>query len=592
MPWKTFQRATQLNDPIFREYGRRMGFFSFLSSRAGRDIPAREPELYIEKPDGSQERAAVEDLFRYTRHRWIFNEEKEIARRYRQFDLQKLIDVAIDVAGDGAQSCTKVLKCVEGLHNKALLLTLDNGEEVFAKLPNPNAGPARYLTASEVATREFLREVVNVPIPRVFAWSCDPANPVGAEYIIEEKAAGTRLGSLWHNWPRKSKLRVIEQVCKIEHGLTTTRFTKHGCLYFKQDLPTSLKEQNGPLLVEPLPSVQSTDLDRYVIGPLVSAELWSSGREDMDLDRGPWRRPEDYARAIGNNEMAWIQKRASPRFNYYASLKESEFPDQSLALLSKYLQVSPYLVPYGDDPEAVANVLWHPDLHLDNVFVDPTTCQITSIIDWQSASIAPLFYQSCVPRMFRHDGPVREGWAVPERPDDFDSLSEEEQKQMDQNLESERMHKFYEVMVYKHVPGHWEVLERHRAFQLKRNPTWLVTGVWENRDVFFLRQSLIAIVALWDTIPHPDGSTMECPITFSRAELDMHAKEDENMTGIGNMLKLFRDKGVLPVDGMVDPEDYEAAKANSVKYKEIFVGLAKDEEERELFDKLWPYQDQ
>lgn len=50
----------------------------------------------------------------------------------------------------------KVLKCVEGFHNKALLLTIDNGKEVFAKLPNPNAGPARYVTASEVATREFV----------------------------------------------------------------------------------------------------------------------------------------------------------------------------------------------------------------------------------------------------------------------------------------------------------------------------------------------------------------------------------------------------------------------------------------------------
>lgn len=125
-----------------------------------------------------------------------------------------------------------------------------------------------------------------MPVPRVLAWSCDPANPVGAEYIVEEKAAGTRLGSVWHDWPRKSKLRVIDQVGKIEHALTTTKFTKHGCLYFKQDLPT-LKERNDTLLAEPLPSVQSSDLDRYVIGPLTSAELWSSGREDIDLDRGP-----------------------------------------------------------------------------------------------------------------------------------------------------------------------------------------------------------------------------------------------------------------------------------------------------------------
>lgn len=51
---------------------------------------------------------------------------------------------------------TQILKCVEGLHNKAFLLTMDNGMEVFAKLPNPNAGPARFTTASEVATRQLV----------------------------------------------------------------------------------------------------------------------------------------------------------------------------------------------------------------------------------------------------------------------------------------------------------------------------------------------------------------------------------------------------------------------------------------------------
>ena len=33
---------------------------------------------------------------------------------------------------------------------------MDNGSEIFAKLPNPIAGPAFNTTASEVATREFV----------------------------------------------------------------------------------------------------------------------------------------------------------------------------------------------------------------------------------------------------------------------------------------------------------------------------------------------------------------------------------------------------------------------------------------------------
>lgn len=55
------------------------------------------------------------------------------------------------------QTGTRVLKCSEGLHNKAFILTMDNGTEVFAKLPNPNAGPTQYTTASEVATHGLVR---------------------------------------------------------------------------------------------------------------------------------------------------------------------------------------------------------------------------------------------------------------------------------------------------------------------------------------------------------------------------------------------------------------------------------------------------
>jgi hypothetical protein len=42
------------------------------------------------------------------------------------------------------------------MNNKAYILTMDNGTEVLAKLPNPCAGPSFYTTASEVATGTFV----------------------------------------------------------------------------------------------------------------------------------------------------------------------------------------------------------------------------------------------------------------------------------------------------------------------------------------------------------------------------------------------------------------------------------------------------
>ncbi|OGM39419.1 hypothetical protein ABOM_012117 [Aspergillus bombycis] len=461
---------------------------------------------------------------------------------------------------------------------------MDNGAEVFAKLPNPNAGPTGYTTASEVATHELLRDVFNIPVPRILAWSFDAAtNPVEAEYIVTEKAPGVRLGSVWSQWSQEAKLKLIRQIVDIEDRLTTISFPRHGCIYFKDDL-RSLAGYAEDIKIE---SAATESLERFSIGPLTSSELWEGTRRNMRLDRGPWCDPQEYTQALGRNEIAWIESHACPRMNYYRSDKEQEFPGDGLALLAKYMKVAPYLIPSPIHEAATSKVIWHPDLHLDNVFVDPDTYEITCIVDWQSACVAPLFYQSGVPRMFRHPGPVREGWVVPERPEHFDTLSEDEKRTVDNDLESETIHKYYEAQVCKRAPSHWSVLHGS-SIPILRKPVWLVSGVWQNRDLFFLRQSLLSLATHWHEIFAEDQ--LPCPIEFTDEEINLHSKEENNIDGVGRILALFRDQGVLPIDGMVDPEDYEITSQNSRKFKDIFIGLAKDEAERELYTKLWPYQ--
>ncbi|KAI1951768.1 hypothetical protein LOZ12_005208 [Ophidiomyces ophidiicola] len=567
-----------IRSSVMRSKNRFKGFWSRQWSQ--KSIP-----LFKESLNGTYEPIVEEDLFRYIRHRWLFNEQNELARRYLRFNVEKLAEIALGAAGNGARACVKVVKCVEGLHNKALILTMDNGCEVFAKLPNPNAGPAHYNTASEVATRQFLRDVAKIPVPRVLAWSSDPRNPAEAEYIIEEKAQGVRLGSLWPQWPRKSKVEVIKQIADMDQVLCSFEFRKHGSIYFKKDLPASDFTQHENVLIN---SSQPPDItDCFGLGPVTSAGLWKSGRADMDLDRGPWLNSSEYAYAMAKNEMKWILAHARPRMNYCRSMKQPEVPEDAISLLSKYNEAVPYLTPREN--EGKMNVLWHPDLHLDNIFVDPTSHKITCIIDWQGATVAPLFYHSCIPRMVRHDGTVREGWIVPTRPDNFDTLSEDEKKKVNADLENETLHKFYEAMVNKRAPRHWAALEQLEAIKLKRNPTLLITGLWENRNLFYLRHSLYTVAALWNQI-EPDDN-IECPIEFTEEDGERHLKEDENITDVGKMLCLFRDERALPEDGMVTPEDFELAMKNCEKFKEIFLNLATSKDERELFSKLWPYQE-
>lgn len=189
---------------------------------------------------------------------------------------------------------------------------MDNDIKVFVKLPNPNAGPEYFTTASEVATRHFvsrlqhrqalisgnisynsqLREILGLPIPRVYAWSSDPSNPVGAEYIIEEEAVGQPLGTSWFQWSKELQLDMVSQIVEVERKLASISFPKHGCIYYKTDLASkglateSLTKE--VLTTESVCTILNpSSISKFAIGPLTIAKHWDGERAKMDLDRGP-----------------------------------------------------------------------------------------------------------------------------------------------------------------------------------------------------------------------------------------------------------------------------------------------------------------
>ncbi|KAK0106136.1 hypothetical protein ONS95_004638 [Cadophora gregata] len=565
------------------------------------------PLLTAERSDGTVEEIPEEELYRYTRNRWMhvlcpfspsniilltwhrYNESTQLAGRYLKFNLQELVKVAVTaLSSEGARYCTKLLKCREGLNNKAYLLTMDNGSEIFAKLPNPIAGPAYYTTASEVATREFLRDALHIPNPRIIAWSADRSNPVGAEYILEEKAPGKPLGSLWYQWPMKFKLGMISQVVEIERQLASTKFVKSGSIYFKGDIPRDMRSDNAIATSVPR---DSSVLERFQLGPLVSSGLWRGERANMDMDRGPYNEPLDFIKAVATNEIRFIKTHARPRLNYHRSSTQPELPEEVLDLLQRYLKLSPAMIPPpGTNEDTHSPTLWHPDLHLDNIFVDPETKKITRIIDWQSASVMPLFYQCGVPRMFQHPGTVRDNWELPDLPEDYDTLEPNEKASIDSDRESEICLKYYKAETNSQNPRHWAALlqlQLHNTV-IRTEPSRLVPNVWEDRDVFFLRQALLSIIEQWQDLC-PDSGT--CPVSSNQQELALHAAEEESMGNVGEILRMFREGWGVPPSGMVDPGGFDEVLGAVDELRSSFVEEGDDEVERELFGKIWPFRD-
>ena len=98
-----------------------------------------------------------QDFFRYTAGRFLLEETNQMACRYIKFNMNKLVHIAARLVG--SRTCVAVRKLPEGQYSKAYLWTMDDEQRVVAKVPNPNAGRPHYITASEVATLEFVSVV-------------------------------------------------------------------------------------------------------------------------------------------------------------------------------------------------------------------------------------------------------------------------------------------------------------------------------------------------------------------------------------------------------------------------------------------------
>jgi hypothetical protein len=195
-----------------------------------------------------------------------------LAERRVIFSIPELKKVA--ASATDAKECIKIVKLPEGLFNRVFLLVMDNGSEVIARIPTPAAGPAHFVTASEVATMEFMRDL-GVPVPKVLKWSSNANNDVGAEYIIMEKAQGIPLHEVWDTMSPKQKCNFMADLVGIEAKMVSTSVASYGTLYYNGDVP------KGKLVCG------KDEATKFCLGPSVRRSWWEGEKAEIDIDRGP-----------------------------------------------------------------------------------------------------------------------------------------------------------------------------------------------------------------------------------------------------------------------------------------------------------------
>ncbi|KAK9325344.1 hypothetical protein V1517DRAFT_191176 [Lipomyces orientalis] len=192
-----------------------------LLSTRSRDLAVR-----IISTSNQTESASEYESF-FPLHQWALGlGRRSTASRQIFFNITELQNVATEVVG--SDSCVSMITLAEGGYNKAFRLLMNDRKAVIARIPNPNAGPPFYMTASEVATMELVRTALQVPVPQVYGWSATSNNRIGSEYVIMEEAA-------WNSWDKltpDSKLLIMKEVVSVETKLLCCSFLHYGNIYF------------------------------------------------------------------------------------------------------------------------------------------------------------------------------------------------------------------------------------------------------------------------------------------------------------------------------------------------------------------------
>ncbi|QSS53026.1 phosphotransferase enzyme family protein [Histoplasma capsulatum var. duboisii H88] len=522
-----------------------------------------------------------DSFYHYTGGRWLFNEAEQLADRCVKFNMAELVRLATKSLGCSPSSCVSVEKLPEGNYNKAFLIKMCDGRQVVAKVPNPNAGLPFYTTASEVATMDFVRTIAGIPSPKVYAWNARATgNPVGAEYIVMDKADGVLLSSKWPTMSMKEKHQLTQVIIDFERSLLSHHFENIGSLYYETDL-AGLQDK-----------FSTTGYSGFAIGPTTNRQVLEDGRKNFDSDKGPWSTASEYILASARRERECIQRSAKfPRPEGIFGGPRSYEPtaDAKLAVLDNFEKVAPYLLP--KDTSVNIPVLWHSDLHHDNIFVDSADpSKVLSIIDWQSVYLAPLFQQATTPAFLDFDGPKQmEGLSVPSLPNNFGELSLVEKERAKTLLAQQSLYKLYEIQSARQNPPVFKALRN--ASTLGSQIISLVSQVFNDGESIVNGQ-LIQVAREWDQIVGKDGPS--CPLTATPAEI---AAQDVNQRKWEEGVQLMED--VLEAlggsengwQGWVSHEDYSQMKGKlSIVRKQFLDHMAENEEEREAWDRVWPFQ--
>lgn len=304
--------------------------------------------------------------------------------------------------------------------------------------------------------------------------------------------------------------------------------------------------------------------------------------------------------ALVQRELACVNKfRKFPRdcqqgiFNGpdgYRPTKEAK-----LSVLQDFLKIYQYILPKDDALDT--GIIWHNDLHADNIFVDKDTpTKLTSIIDWQAIPIYPMFLIAHHPSLIEYDGPKPERFVQPRLPEDIEEFNAHDKKAAKELFLAKTIWLYYETQVNKESPDLIHAFKYRETLQSELLS--LIGSIFDDGEPHV--QKLLADLArddIWKQIVGEDGhgnASVLCPLRYSEEDLNKqnyaYAKWERD---VERKAQVLDEIGVYPGwNGAVSPGDYEEVVRRLGIAKERFLEReSTTPHERLLWEEVWPFED-
>ncbi|GAB1198021.1 hypothetical protein APSETT444_007327 [Aspergillus pseudonomiae] len=205
-------------------------------------------------------------------------------------------------------------------------------------------------------------------------------------------------------------------------------------------------------------------------------------------------------------------------------------------------------------------------------------------------SYGSIYYRHSNPPLFENpDSEPPKSLEKPSLPENYSSLSPEEQSNADE-LHRRRM-LFYLYMVFngRDNKAHFEAL-RYPLMSLRQHIVDRAGRHWSG-NVIALKGALIRLTEYWEQLVN-DIEKTRCPVNFSKKESEDFYRVEGDWFKATILLEHWRSLLDDPgEDGWVRHESYEAVMETNKKLKEHWLAEAEDEEDFMSVDLFWPFQD-